>query len=145
MDQTVFLVSNSDDGRHINLVSKTEHDFTDNCNISSIKYIIYDEEEQLYCILANKFQEKLGFFIIKMKELNPNAFKFLIRWKNKLDIGDTYGTVCRNHKKGFKELIISYKTIYINTFNVIVMDITTDDESTLIFRHESFQLWESEC
>lgn len=51
----------------------------------------------------------------------------------------------RNKQKGLKELIVSYKTIFINTYNVIVMDISVNDEQTMIFRHESFQLWESEC
>ena len=46
---------------------------------------------------------------------------------------------------GLKELIISFKTIYINTYNIVCMDITTDEEQLMIFRHESFQLWESEC
>jgi len=39
---------------------------------------------------------------------------------------------------GLKELIISFKTIYINTYNVVCMDITVDDEQLMIFRHESF-------
>ena len=41
--------------------------------------------------------------------------------------------------------MVSYKTIYINTYNVTVMDISNPDvEQTTLFRHESFQLWESE-
>ena len=71
--------------------------------------------------------------------------QFLIKWKNKLDIGDPNIYVLRNKQKGLKELIVSYKTIFINTYNVIVMDISVNDEQTMIFRHESFQLWESEC
>ena len=43
-----------------------------------------------------------------------------------------------------KEIVISFKTIYLNTYNIFVMDVTRDDEKTIIFRHESFQLWESE-
>ena len=36
--------------------------------------------------------------------------------------------------------------IYINTRNLIVMDITSEKrEPILVFRHESFQIWESEC
>ena len=51
-----------------------------------------------------------------------------------------------NKKRGHsKELIIGYKTIYINVYNILVMDITTNDECSLLYRHESFQLWESEC
>lgn len=43
-----------------------------------------------------------------------------------------------------KELVISYKTIYINTYNVIVLDISGRGLNNVVFRHESFQLWESE-
>ena len=41
-------------------------------------------------------------------------------------------------------MIVSYKTIYINTFTILVLDITLETTKTLLFRHESFQLWESE-
>jgi len=82
--------------------------------------------------------------VFKMKESDPTKSKFLIKWKNKLDIGDPNIFVMRNYAKKLKELIISYKTIFINTYNVVCMDISVEDEQTLIFRHESFQLWESE-
>jgi len=98
----------------------------------------------MYYILSNKFEEKLGFFVFKMQESNPLKSKFLIKWKNKLDIGDPNIFVLRNLAKGLKELIVSFKTIFINTYNVVCMDISVEDEQTLIFRHESFQLWESE-
>jgi hypothetical protein len=55
--------------------------------------------------------------------------------------------VLRDVNNRVKELIISYKTIYINTYNVICLDISdkaVEDENNVIFRHESFQLWESE-
>lgn len=63
-----------------------------------------------------------------MNETDPEQFKFLTKWKNKLDIGDASFFVLRhgNSKKtkNFKELVISYKTIYINTYNVTIMDIS---------------------
>jgi len=92
----------------------------------------------MYYILTNKYEEKLGFFVFKMLENDPMKSKFLIKWRNKLDIGDPNIYVLRNIQKGLKELIISYKSIFINTYNVIVMDISVEDEQTLIFRHESF-------
>jgi len=42
-----------------------------------------------------------------------------------------------------KEIVISFKTIFINTFNVMLMDISQDKAQSIIFRHEGFQLWES--
>ena len=46
----------------------------------------------------------------------------------------------------YKELIVSYKVIYINTYNILLSDISSDidTEVNINFRHESFQSWESE-
>jgi hypothetical protein len=49
----------------------------------------------------------------------------------------------RNRKTGFKELIISFKTVIENTYNVYIVDISGKSPWPL-FRHESFQLWESQ-
>ena len=65
-----------------------------------------------------------------------------MKWKNKLDISDANVCVMRHNEKNYKELIVSYKTIHINTYSVKVIDISGNDYKTL-FRHESFQLWES--
>jgi len=88
--------------------------------------------------------------LVRMSDKNPDDFKFLTKWKNKLDLGDASINVIRHANRDktqqYKELIISYKTIYINTFNVTVMDISDiNSEQTTLFRHESFQLWESEA
>jgi len=60
---------------------------------------------------------------------------------NKLDIADANMFVLKNEQHGYRELIVSYKTMYINTFNCMVIDLT---DKLIIFRHESFQLWESQ-
>ena len=39
-----------------------------------------------------------------------------------MDIGDANMFVLRNKKKGIKEVIISYKTIFINTYNITCLD-----------------------
>lgn len=78
----------------------------------------------MFYILANKYDEKLGFFLIKMSDSDTDNRTFLTKYKNKLDIGDASVSVLRDRDKGYKELVISYKTIYINTYNVHVMDIT---------------------
>jgi hypothetical protein len=49
----------------------------------------------------------------------------------------------KNYDSQLKELVVSYKTIFMNTFNVICMDISVDhdnkgDNQLMIFRHESF-------
>ena len=74
--------------------------------------------------MANRYHDKLGFFVIVFYEENPDDFHFLINYKNKLDIADANIMVLRNMNKMYKELILSYKTIYLNTFNITVLDIS---------------------
>lgn len=93
-----------------------------------MKEIIYDAEEEFFYILSNKYEEKLGFFIVKLDEANPDKYKFLIKWKNKLDIGDPNMVMLRNYDSKLKELIVSYKVIFMNTYNVICMDASVDHD-----------------
>jgi hypothetical protein len=93
-----------------------------------VKEIIYDAEEEFFYILSNKYEEKLGFFIVKLDEANPDKYKFLIKWKNKLDIGDPNMVMLRNYDSKLKELIVSYKVIFMNTYNVICMDASVDHD-----------------
>lgn len=53
--------------------------------------------------------------------------------------------ILRNGDVGYKELVISFKSIYINCYNLFLIDISQEDHDSILFRHESFQLWESEC
>ena len=73
-----------------------------------------------------------------MEEEHPEKFNFLLKLKNKLDIGDANIEVHKCQTRHYKELIISYKTIYMNTFNVTVLDITNPKAFKTVFRHESF-------
>ena len=93
-------------------------------------------------MLTNKHNEKLGVFILQFNEVHLQKMTFLMRDANKLDIGDC--NIYINRRDGIRELVLSYKSIYINTFNLLVLDLDMDTNKNLIFRHESFQLWESE-
>lgn len=39
-------------------------------------------------------------------------------------------------------MIISYKSIYVNLYTVILINIKT---GRIIFKHDNYQLWESPC
>ena len=97
--------------------------------------------------MANRYQDKLGFFTIVFHEENPDDFHFLMKIKNKLDISDANIYVLRNMDRMYKELVLSYKTIYLNTYNITILDLSLQKQSdeNAVFRHESFQLWESPC
>lgn len=119
-----FIVASPEDGIFYDKAKQHEVDIDEQYEISNIKEIIYDHEEGFFYLLANKYQEKLGFFVLKINKDVPqiNKKSFLIKQKNKMDIGDANMFVLRNKRKGIKEVIISYKTIYINTFNITCMD-----------------------
>ena len=142
------MISSNKDCIYTNMLTNKDIDIDEKFDIQAIKEVKYDHEENSFYILANKLGGKLGFFVIKMQASAPENYKFLVRWKNKLDIDDTKIVVLRDRKKGYKELCISFKTIFINTFNVMILDMKQDpkySKNSIIFRHESFQLWESKC
>ena len=84
--------------------------------------------------------------MIKFDEKNPGSYQFITMWKTLLDIGDCTiaiqrGVDCNGE---FKELIIGYKTININTYNIFVQDLSGSSKTrSTLARHESFQVWES--
>ena len=66
-----------------------------------------------------------------------------MKLKNKLDLDDADINILRNKTLGIKELVISYKTIFINTYSIMDLDISAcgadkTNENYLIMRHESF-------
>jgi len=143
-DQSIYIVSNKEDTRHINLKTKYETCVTQACGVTAILKIIYDAEDKKFFIMANKC-EYLGLYIVKLDALRPEDNCFIIRWQSKLLNGDGNMMIFRNKQRGLKELIVSYKTIYVLTYNLILLDITTENDPSMIFRHESFQLFESDC
>ena len=102
-----------------------EEDIDEQEEISSIQNIIADDWN--FYILANKKESRLGYYLLWISIDKPeNPCEYLIRWTNKLDIAN-----CDMHildEKGpdgkiNKSIVVSYKCIGINTFNVFVIDL----------------------
>jgi hypothetical protein len=109
-----------------------------------IREITYDQQSNYFYILCNHHNDKLGVYILGFQENSLRNMRFLMRDSNKLDIGDAHLVINRrNSTSSGHELVLSFKTIYINTFTIMCLDIDEDVKRSLIFRHESFQLWES--
>ena len=75
-------------GIYYNYRSKAFIDLDELYKISNIKEIIHDHEDRCFFMLCNKFQGKLGLFLIRFGEYDPTDFNFFMKWKNKLDIAD---------------------------------------------------------
>lgn len=140
-----FLIASPEDGLFLDMKNKTEDHFMKDNEIESIKTCIYDEEENVYYVIANKYLDKMGFFVLKIDPKNSDNSPFIIKWKNRLDIDDAQIFILHDKKTGLKELIIGCKIIYINVYSLFALDISVDDTESIQFRHESFQMYESEC
>ena len=101
--------------------------------------------------MANKYRDRLGLYVVKFNEDDPDDYHFVIKHNNKLEINDGNIFVMRSLGLGkdgnshYKELVLSFKTIYMNSFNITVLDISRNKQENAVFRHECFQLWESPC
>ena len=112
--------------------------------ITKIQSLCYDSEDEKFYVLANKKDETIGFYLIQFSKDDPNDFYFLNMVRHNLDIDNVNMSVCRGHScnHSFKELIVSYKTIYINTFTVVTIDISDmskeNHTAQILNKHESF-------
>lgn len=120
-----------------------EVDIDEKIPIGEIEQIAYDETGQDFFILANRYHGTLGFYLIRFNEATPEEFTFEIQMENKLDIHDCNIEILNNIGQGIREAVISYKTIYMNTYTITCIDLAQKNDTSVIFMHESFQLWES--
>lgn len=103
-----------------------------------------------FYLLANKLDDKLGYYLL---EINTNfkensVHHFVIKWVNKLNIGNADLDVVTHTDTGEDddtetvraEIIISFKTIYENTYTVLVLDLAS---FRILYKHDIYQLWES--
>jgi hypothetical protein len=88
--------------------------------------------------MANKRNKLLGYYFLSISIQNPYKQKFLIQWNNKLDIGNCdvsmfYERLKCGGRHNF--VVLSFKSIGINTYNVMVIDLHTGKPK---YWHESF-------
>jgi hypothetical protein len=90
-------------------------------------------------VLSNKYQGKLGYFLIKFNACilhGGEKPKYLMKWKNKLEFGDASITVLNNYHTDYNNwLIVSYKTIYINIYNVLIFE---EETGKIKYSHKNY-------
>lgn len=101
-------------------------------------------QDGFFYILANKRKGLLGYYLARLDQRDPLKYKdnenrlFIINSSNRLDIGDSNITILNSNQQ--KLLIVSYKSILINTFRIFIIDCRNGQ---ILSIHESFCLWES--
>ena len=89
-----------------------------------IKDIEYDEEDKVFYVSSNMFSNKYGIFIERIYEDDPTHESRVIKWHTRLEIEDVDLSIMRNNVLGTKELVIGYRQIFENTYNLKVFDIS---------------------
>jgi hypothetical protein len=101
-----------------------ELDIDNEYKVGDIRSVVYVEQVSKFYMLANKCQGMLGYYLMEIDEFDPCNVEplLLINWKSKLDIGDASMFTIQHKDKG-RYLVLSYKSIYINTYNVLVVSL----------------------
>ena len=111
--------------------------------------MLYDQEDESFYVLSNREGDSIGIFLIKFYVSTPGKFKFITMWRHLLEVGDATLKISKgvdSHQHRYKELIVGFKTIYINTYTIIVIELSKDTKQKgTLQRFESFHLWESAC
>jgi len=144
-DQTKFIVTSSLDILFVDIKNKLEIDLDDREEVSAIQNIITDNIN--FYVLANKKEQRLGYYLFNVNLADPHQdSEYLISWTNKLDIGNCDLHLMEEKRpQGEKgeptmNIVVSYKSIGINTFNVFVINL---EDKLIKYWHEGYQLWES--
>jgi len=88
-DQNVGIIASTDDVLWFDIQSQNEVDIDDVYQLGDIKSLLYYDEK--FYVLANKYQRKLGYFLLEIDTMlygNIKKPKYVIKWENKLAIGD---------------------------------------------------------
>ena len=158
--QDKFIVTSAQDVRYCDVKDKEkEVDIDDRLNIGGIKTICVDDHH--FYILASKLNKKLGMYLYQINQNTPDNvynkkgelvqqnIRSLLSWNNKLDIDNCEMAIMHDEIKDKdgnfdrleESIIISYKMIGYNTFNVFCIDIM--DNYLIRYWYEGYQLWES--
>ena len=91
-------------------------------------------------MLANKKEQRLGYYLFNVNLDDPNQeSEYLISWTNKLDIGCCDLNLMKEKDsvgdKSHMNIVVSYKSIGINTFNVFVINL---EDKLIKYWHEGY-------
>ena len=125
------MACSADDAYLYNSTTKKQYDIDKKFDIDLIKCVIFDEDDNFIYLACNRRKGMLGMFLIKIYQYDVKDHEFILNrtaGNRSLDIDSVSLTIIKGNdeitKKEYKEIIIGYKTIYINTFCVEVNDIS---------------------
>ena len=97
-------------------------------DIDEIKCVIYDESFHAFFILANKREHTIGLFLMSYS-VDTKQLQDIICWEHKLPIDDADMSMMKRYyneqerQDNHKRIVCSFKTQYINTYNIFVINL----------------------
>ena len=79
---------------------------------------------------------------MKFPDKDPTSFEYILKIKTGLRVENGGIEIVRDKLNKYKELLITYKTEHLNTYNIQVLDMSTPTP-VMIYKIETDQLWES--
>lgn len=145
--QRKFVIATDDDALLVDFdMDKLgkEIDVEGETQLSGIEAVLAGEKN--FYIFANKHLGQLGYFllVIPMATPTPEHMRFLLKFENKLDVRDADLSLMKlqepklDQPSEFEEnlyVIVSFKTMGINTYNVITFDLKSEK---IKYWHESY-------
>jgi hypothetical protein len=133
--QTKGIVGSRENIAFFDIKNQKEYDYDKKEKVKEIESVAFKDDK--FYVLCNKKDNKLGLYLFIIDTSNPgNDCKYLLNWPNKLNISDANIFAMEEYmnNKEKRSLILSYKTVGINTFNVMSINL---DTGLLEYWHES--------
>ena len=137
----MLLVATQYDVLLVDFINEEEIDIDEMYHIGDIKCIVNFKSK--FYILANKCLRMLGYYLIEIDESNPEqpVPQYIINWKSRLDFGDAQLFFLDDDHEENQGLVVCYKSIYINTYNILLINLQT---KMIVYHYESKHMWEVE-
>lgn len=145
--QEIAIIASTDDVLWVNIKLGVEIDIDEQYLLGDIKSLKRVKDK--FYVLANKYQRKLGYFLLELnqnldpKNISATPPRYVIKWENKLEIDNASLDSFISNDEDTEDqtnLIVSYKSIHVNTYTVFLINIET---GRIQFKHDNYQLWES--
>ena len=78
--QNISILASPEDGIYYHHDRNEAVDIDALYQINVIKEIIHDDEDKCFYLLVNKHLGKLGFFLIRIDDDNPENFDFFLKY-----------------------------------------------------------------
>lgn len=125
--QTTAIVADIYSCKHYNLSSKKFIDLENKYGIDLVQALYYEQEDKSFYILHNRFGEAHGVYLFKFREEKPDESKYILKVRNMLKIDDASVSIIRDDFNHHKDLIVAYKTIYLNTYTIKVIYLANEE------------------